>query len=29
MSTEAQTILAGLRQAVDILEGSAPETEYV
>lgn len=29
MSTEAQTILEGLRQAVDIMEGSAPETEYV
>ena len=29
MSTEAQTILKGLRQAVDIMEGSAPETEYV
>ena len=26
MSTEAQTILEGLRQAVDIMEGSAPET---
>ena len=29
MNTEAQTILEGLRQAVDIMEGSAPETEYV
>ena len=26
MNTEAQTILEGLRQAVDIMEGSAPET---
>lgn len=29
MNTEAQTILEGLRQAVDIMEGSAPETAYV